>query len=97
MSSIKYEQEDMIDSIKFHLALSNLSKPHPENKGGSTLKDLVAGYAKFVAEELERYERNGVPEGQLDLILKQGGIAMLSYVVGSARVSRLLKAAKEDE
>ena len=94
--SLRFEQEDMIDSIRFHLALSNLSKPHPENKGASTLKDLVAGYSKFVAEELERYERTGVPEGQLDLILKQGGIAMLSYVVGSARVSRLIKAAKED-
>ena len=38
MGKVIYEQEEVIDSITFHLALSNLSKKHPEYGGGDTLK-----------------------------------------------------------
>ena len=97
MGKVIYEQEEVIDSITFHLALSNLSKKHPGYGGGDTLKEMVVGYARFFAEELSRYEKGGVPERILEIMLMEGGRTMIGYIIGDSKIRRLMDAAREED
>lgn len=96
MGKLIFEQADVIDAIKFHLSLSDQNKRHPEYRGGSNPIDLIRGYALFVADELERSERNGIPERDLEIMLQVGGRQLLGYVIGDDKLNRFIKAAKED-
>lgn len=88
--SIITEQKDLIDRISFHLALSDVSKCHPEHcKGIMNLNDMLRGYCKFVQDELEDLKDDELDLDEWNVILKVGGMSMLKYLVGDAVVEKI--------
>ena len=89
--SILSDQKDVIDAIEFHLAMSDTSRHHPDGVcGGITLENMLRGYLNFFKEELERYGDREVSQYDLELSLREGGRAMLKYLIGDHRANHFI-------